>query len=124
MRLPTELINLICDYIGDGKYLHFDKKLHWSFRIDSEHEKYNDVRDLYRNCMINSHYDETEEEQLTQIHYEIKLKKIPSLIMNMHNIESIKNFMVITISEKNDYIHIEHSACATLYINNGTLMLL
>ena len=60
MRLPTELINLICDYIGDGKYLHFDKKLYCSFRIDSEHEKYNDIRDLYRNCIINSHYDKPE----------------------------------------------------------------
>jgi hypothetical protein len=124
MRLPIELINLICDYTGDGKYLCFDKRMYYSFRINSEYEKYNDVRDLYRNCMINSYYDDIDEEQITQIHYEIKLKKIPSLIMNMHNIESIKNYMVITISEKNNDIHIEHSACATLYINNGTLMLL
>lgn len=124
MRLPIELINLICDYAGDGKHLYFDKRMCYSFRINSEYEKYNVVRDLYRNCMINSYYDDVDEEQLTQIHYEIKLKKIPSLIMNMHNIESIKNFMVITISEKNGDIHIEHSACATLYINNGTLMLL
>ena len=124
MRLPIELINLICHYAGDGKHLCFDKRMYYSFRINSEYEKYNDVRELYRNCMINSYYDDEDEEQITQIHYEIKLKKIPSLIMNMHNIESIKNYMVITISEKNNDIHIEHSACATLYINNGTLMLL
>ena len=124
MRLPIELINLICDYAGDGKYLVFDKRLCYSFRINSDYEKFNVVRDLYRNCMINSYYDDIDEERLTQIHYEIKLKKIPSLIMNMHNIESIKNYMVITISEKNGDIHIEHSSCATLYINNGTLMLL
>uniref|UniRef100_A0A6C0CP63 F-box domain-containing protein n=1 Tax=viral metagenome TaxID=1070528 RepID=A0A6C0CP63_9ZZZZ len=118
--LPIEIVNYIFEYTDSGLYLTYCNKTNQHlFKIDTDHTKFKLLHNMYKGIEIFNPLQNS-----TQIFYNIPLKKIPSITKRLSDINSIDNYMSITVTEKADDIETDYSISTIITKKCSSLLLI
>ena len=123
--LPIEIVNYILEYSDIGIFMIYSKKFKKHFmRIDINHPKFSGLQNMYGGMELSGglHLD-TDNERNTQVYYPIPLRKIPSVTNRLNNVNSVDQYMSITIMEKEHEVVKEHTTSTVIQTNQSVLML-
>jgi hypothetical protein len=126
MRLPCEIINVILEYVGNGKHFMYDtKRKEYVFRYNTNHASFKELHRLYSSLTIQTESGQ-EGDHETTVYYSIPLRRHPSLrtMESLHSqIHSIQNFMTILVVDNDETVHRDHYTSVVVETRQSTLLL-